>query len=287
MGRLLRSGGVPVSVTDDALSRLTTYDPSGDVVEVVQYDTGESGARLAVVGLFANGDALAYRYLPRSRVTQATERPLVVDDSVALVRASLTSAPRLLRVVFRQQAIFTAGTERGFMAGALRQYPFSRLGVALISEDTIYIGDGGEPRLARLDPTGSGIGEVRWPARQRPVRAEHVREFYDRYLSGLPDERLRSQEAIVLRRVGAPATFPFWRTITKDRLDRFWIREYSGASRERTSFLVLGKRGDLLMAVDAPPMTEVLDADDRRLLVRHVDEDGVHTVACYTLPGGS
>ena len=279
------SGGDTIATFDPSLRRLSFWHPDSGFLRSVNLADG---------GSLDSWPADAWPW--RDSLLVVFQLAVTPQDSVPAgagvrrwpMRAHLTlrdGAGRVLRTSPTFQGMYTGLYERG-----TTRLPFSNRPFVARAKDRVYFGSGAAFEITYLDSSFTTTGEIRWPARDAPLKKEEV-------------ERVRGEAiALISRRPLPPNPFamnfapeilpanrPSVGRVLVDPVGNLWVERFE-ATRMGTAVQIPGDQWSIIAAdgqpiaiLKLPPLTRLEDVRGDAVVVVRRDSLDVQTVAVHRL----
>jgi len=265
--QVLVTSGDTLLVWDDALARVTRFDPEGNLVDVRSVDRGII-AQAVEPPLFPGTG----RLLPDGDLlVRLTEKVMVKGGQQGSARASRARSGAL-RVSSDYAQIdtlmFFGETELVAVSAPWGPWsiPTPRATTTVIavqnSESRICIGDQKAPEISCFGPDASRTS-IRWNPQEVAVTEADIDKWRDTTAALLAGKLSESAISAVLDQVTVPTVRPSFSSITLDALGNLWA-EQGPSSKSRAGsidYFVFDRRGVFLGPVALPPI-QVLDIGD-------------------------
>jgi len=272
--------GDTLFVADPQLRRVTRWRLEGE--HLGQYSLPTPGnSATTFLGRFRTGELLL------ASGTERSSNPGLADESVALVRHHPgTGAVDVLgRVFWRQTTVYqeARGRERYSTTYSL---PFAATAAVRVhGEQFVYAGTRDAVAIV-YDRTGASRGRLVAPVRPRPTQRALADRYVDSLVARGPQYATRIRNAFAAVPGNAPA--PSFRGLQVSPGGYVWLEEFPALGHRTSRWFIFDPGGSLAALIDIPADLQVLSVQDREVITKTVDADGVERVAVYeVLPPGS
>ena len=240
-----------VSYVDGSLGAIGRVKDDLPVLHSVVGVFGEGAPVLAPV--YPMGASAASTYAPEST-------PLAVwTDSLRPLGASIPQWPSARIRVGEHSAVASP--------------VWARRGRAQVRGDAVWIGDGNEPVLVRVDVRGARRNLTVSLSRPEGDRSEEIA----RRLALLPPE-LRDSVRTLFGLWAAELPPPYFTSFRIDRCDRIWFKVIDRTGSEGAVWVVFGPRSKLLARISMPEASRFLDATEHVAVFSAADSSGSEVI---------
>ncbi|UCG87858.1 MAG: hypothetical protein JSW71_04745 [Gemmatimonadota bacterium] len=276
--------GDSLLVWDDALFRVTRFDPAGQLVDVRSVDRGRIAKAVepplypSTGQLISNGDVLVRLIEKTGKVSPAGAAR--ARSGALRVSADFASIDTLMFFGDIEQVVVSAPWGDWRVAP-----PRARTTVMAVQgrEPRVCIGDQEVPEISCIVPDASRVS-IRWTPRQEAVTDAEVTEWRDTTVAMLAPKLSEAEVVRVLDQVAIPAFRPPFAAIILDAAGNLWVEQgpAPGVDPKSPDYLVFDPAGVLLGPVSVPPM-RVLDIGDDYLLGVHQDDLEVEYLQLFAI----
>ena len=162
------------------------------------------------------------------------------------------------------------------------QVPFTVLPEYVTGTDVVWIGDGGNGVIRKVDTYGGQAKVILRLPSQGLVTEHEIAEFIESDLARHPAEE-RLQRRRLLNQIPMPKELPAFDRLRLDDGHRLWVGGYSSGSSSFTPWHAFDSGGCPVARVDIPARFRVLAIGYGRMAVRARDRLGVERVLLYQL----
>lgn len=276
-----------VVVYDPSLSRITSYTPGGDLLQVVQVGARllSSTAGYQLVGLLPDGSGLAeprFIFPPFADGGGRSELPLLRID---LTTGKSTELLRVPGADYRP----LRGTQKS--TGVM----FGKISAIELIGSRLLVATGDELGAIEYNPDGDVARTYSTSSRSRSVTEEDLDAEFDRLIQSLSaDLRALARQEIrqlrdqipVAEHFPAAGAYSFdapGRSILIDSVGRVWVLEYVAPRDLRARWALFGQGGDFIGKVEVPSNFWIMQVSGNVAIGVYVDGDGVHSVRGYEI----
>jgi hypothetical protein len=264
---------------DEILRRLTTASPEGDVYGARQWTTRASGlARGVPVGRLANGQ---WVWVERSSRPFAHEsRASIVRDTLEVMRAAAGDSAPVKVASVPGPAIWRAQSVGPGDSTAQRFGPRTLIAVR---GDEIWIGDNAGNVLVALDSNGRERRRIVLPMTSPKLEEAVIAEARNEELRWTPDRRGTALLTELYQPDRLPEHPPNFTSLLVSADSLLWVELWSPRRRSARHYLVYGRTGEFLAALDTPEGFRITDAGADWVLGVHVTPTDIEGVRMYAV----
>jgi hypothetical protein len=279
--QILAAQGDTLLVWDDALARVTRFDPAGNLVDMRTVDRGKIAKAVeppmypAAGRLLPDGDLLV-RLTEKVLVKQASKsgKQGASDEKRARSGALRVSAD-YARI---DTLMFFGDAEQVAVSAPWGEWriapPRAKTTVMAVqgSESRVCIGDQKETEISCFGPDASRTS-IRWSPRQVMLTEADVNKWRDTTVADLAGKLSESEVLGLLDQVIVPAVRPPFSAIMLDAAGNLWVEQgpSSKSGMASTDYLVFDRAGVFLGPVVLPQI-QVLDIGDDYVIGVYEDE---------------
>jgi len=275
--QVLVSPGDTLLVWDDALARVSRFDPAGNLVDMRSVDRGTIAKAVepplypGMGRLLPDGDLLV----------RLTEKTMVKGGKQSSSDASRARSGALLVSSDYSQIdtlMFFEDAERVRVSAPWGVWqvepPRARTTVVAVqgSESRICIGDQKAAEVSCFGPDGSRTS-IRWSPREVVVTAADIDKWRDTTVALLAGKLSESEVSGVLDQVAVPTFRPPFSTVVIDAAGNLWVEQgpSSGSDVGSIEYLVFDRAG-LFLGPVVLPQIQVLDIGGDYIIGVYEDE---------------
>jgi hypothetical protein len=283
--------GDTLLVWDDALARVTRFDPVGNLVDMRSVDRGKIAKAIepplypAAGRLLPDGDLLV-RLTEKSGVKLAKSGKQGPSDESRARSGALRVSADYAQI---DTLMFFGDAEQVTVSAPWGDWriapPRAKTTVMAVqgSESKICIGDQKAAEISCFGPDASRTS-VRWHPKEVILTEADVTKWRDTTVAMLAGKLNESEVIGVLDQVTVPTVRPPFSAIMLDAAGNLWVEQgpSSNGDSESTDYLVFDPAGALLGTV-VLPQVQVLDIGDDYIIGVHEDDLGVESLQLFEI----
>ena len=283
--------GDTLLVWDDALARVTRFNPVGNLVDMRSVDRGKIAKAIepplypAAGRLLPDGDLLV-RLTEKSGVKLAKSGKQGPSDESRARSGALRVSADYAQI---DTLMFFGDAEQVTVSAPWGDWriapPRAKTTVMAVqgSESKICIGDQKAAEISCFSPDASRTS-VRWHPKEVMLTEADVTKWRDTTVAMLARKLNESEVISVLDQVAVPTVRPPFSAIMLDAAGNLWVEQgpSSNGDSESTDYLVFDPAGALLGTV-VLPQVQVLDIGDDYIIGVHEDDLGVESLQLFEI----
>ncbi len=283
--------GDTLLVWDDALARVTRFDPVGNLVDMRSVDRGKIAKAIepplypAAGRLLPDGDLLV-RLTEKSGVKLAKSGKQGPSDESRARSGALRVSADYAQI---DTLMFFGDAEQVTVSAPWGDWriapPRAKTTVMAVqgSESKICIGDQKAAEISCFGPDASRTS-VRWHPKEVILTEADVTKWRDTTVAMLAGKLNESEVISVLDQVTVPTVRPPFSAIMLDVAGNLWVEQgpSSNGDSESTDYLVFDPAGALLGTV-VLPQVQVLDIGDDYIIGVYEDDLGVESLQLFEI----
>jgi hypothetical protein len=258
---------------DAALRRVSVFDREGNLGRIIAFTASPGdGLRPSALATLADGSFLVHA---SGVITPALGEGIHRAEG-QVVRYSANGEPgRVISALPGEEWVGMTPASGGLL---LAPRPFRRDGYVAMSGTRIYVGDSDRFDITVFTVDGVLRQRIRIAGAMHPLTQEDASAHIENTLAAQSNEERRQRVRRTLEQMPYPETYPAFAGLLTDDDGHLWVAESARAVTDEIAWNVFDSSGRWLGRVITPPRARVLRASAGRLLVRHVDDDGIQTI---------
>lgn len=271
-----------VAVWDSFQRRITSFDASGKLLEVVAVD-GDWGIKPpGMIGVLSDFSIVLKQARPISDLVNSPDGE--TRDSVIILR--YTPDGREYEQIAKAPGREIAVGELDGFRGPLR-IPFGRDTHATITGSHVVVGTSDEFQIWALDSHGRPVRIISFDYETVPATADAIEAARQQYIDSaamfrLP-EPIRKIVAERVRNLPSRKTLPAFSDLRGDRVGNLWVAGSSLPGAAHVPWYIFNKDGRLRATLQIPADLRILDLTSDQILTLREDELGVEIVELFRI----